>query len=105
MSDIKSIITSDMEHCLICGSPVVAMHHAISGTPGRKLADDDELIIPLCPRHHNMDTRESVHLNPAIAKWSKMVGQLAYEKKIVSEGHTEAEAREMFRRRYGKSYL
>ncbi len=102
---MESIITYDTEHCLICGSPVVVEHHAISGTSGRKLADEDCLTIPLCPRHHNMDSRESVHLNPTIAKWSKIVGQLAYEKKIVSEGHTEAEARELFRRRYGKSYL
>lgn len=102
---MESIITSDMEHCVICGSPIVAIHHAISGTSGRKLADEDGLTIPLCPKHHNMDSRESVHLCPTIAKWGKMVGQLAYEKKIVSEGHTEAEAREIFRRRYGKSYL
>ena len=102
---MNSIITSDTEHCLICGSPCVVEHHAISGTSGRKLADEDGLTIPLCPRHHNMDSRESVHLNPTIAKWGKMVGQLAFEKKIVSEGHTEDEAREIFRRRYGKSYL
>lgn len=102
---MKSIITSDTDHCLICGSPVVVEHHAISGTSGRKLADKDGLTIHLCPKHHNIDSRESVHLNATIAKWSKIVGQLAYEKKIVSEGHTEAEARDIFRRRYGKSYL
>lgn len=102
---MKSIITDDLEHCLICGSPIVAIHHAISGTAGRALADEDELTVPLCPRHHNMDSRESVHLNPTIAKWSKIVGQLAYEKKMVSEGHTEDEARQMFRRQYGKSFL
>lgn len=102
---INSIITSNTEHCLICGSPYVVEHHAIGGTSGRRLADEDGLTVPLCAKHHNLDSRESVHLNPTIAKWSKVVGQLAYEKKIVSEGHTEAEAREMFRRRYGKSYL
>lgn len=102
---MESIITYDTEHCLICGSPNVVEHHAISGTSGRKLADEDGLTIPLCPKHHNMDSRESVHLNAAITRWSKMVGQLAYEKKLVSEGHTESEARELFMRRYVKSYL
>jgi len=104
-NNLNSIITNDLEHCIICGSPTVAIHHAISGTANRKLADEDGLIIPLCPKHHNMDSCESVHLNPTIAKWSKMVGQLAYEKEIVSTGLTAREARDMWIRRYGKSYL
>lgn len=102
---MNSIITSDMEHCLICGSPIVAIHHAISGTSGRRLADEDGLIIPLCPRHHNMDSKESVHLNPAISKWCKMVAQFAYIQNEVSHGLTVGEARKKFFDRYKKFYI
>lgn len=103
----ESVITTDLEYCAICGNPTVAIHHAVSGNPGRKLADEDKLLIPLCPKHHNMDSKESVHLNPSISKWSKMVGQLAYELEMVSTGRSKSkdEAREMFRSRYGKSFL
>lgn len=105
--NLESVIVDDLEHCVICGSPMVAIHHAIGGTSNRKLADIDKLIIPLCPKHHNLDSKESVHLNPVIAKWSKMIGQLAYELEMVSteKAKSKDEAREMFRRRYGKSFL
>jgi len=102
---MDSIITNDLEHCIICGSPNVAIHHAMSGVANRRLADEDGLIIPLCAKHHNMDSRESVHLNPTIAKWSKMVGQLAFERKKVSMGLTDSEARREWMQRYGKNYL
>lgn len=36
---------------------------------------------------------------------SKMMGQLAWEKRAVAGGKTEKEAREAFRSRYGISYL
>ena len=102
----ESIIT-DVKYCLICGCPIVAIHHAISGNSNRKLADEDKLTIPLCPKHHNMDSKESVHLNATISRWSRIVGQLAYELEMVSTGQakTKEEAKEMFRLRYGKSYL
>lgn len=102
----ESIITDDTLHCIICGRDAV-QHHAISGTSGRQLSDRDKLTIPLCPKHHNMDSKESVHLNPVISKWSKMVGQLAWELEMVSTGQAKDknEARNKFRSRYGKSLL
>lgn len=107
MSKLESIITNDLEHCIICGNPTVAIHHAIGGTANRRLSDEDRLLIPLCPKHHNMDSKESVHLNPIIARWSKMVGQLAFETEMVSTGKAKSkdEARKQFRLRYGKSFL
>lgn len=107
MSNVESVITNDMEHCVICGSPTVVVHHAIGGTANRQKSDMDKLLIPLCPKHHNMDGKESVHLNPAIAKWSKIVGQLAFELEMVSSGKAKSkdEAKKQFQLRYGKSYL
>ena len=46
-----------------------------------------------------------IHGNVMAEKMSKIIGQLAYEKKQVVEGRTEDEAREDFRERYGKSFL
>ena len=35
----KSIIVDDMEHCKLCGSPYVEIHHCLHGTANRKKAD------------------------------------------------------------------
>lgn len=72
----KGIITEYNEYCLFCGRPVEAKHHLIGG-PNRKKAE----------------------------MMSKMMGQLAWEKRAVAGGKTEKEAREAFRSRYGISYL
>lgn len=105
MGGFESIVTPDTCHCLICGNPNVVMHHLISGTSGRKLADQDKLVVPLCPKHHNMDSKESVHLNATVEKWAKMVGQLSYELNEVSQGLTVDEARKKFFDRYRKFYI
>jgi hypothetical protein len=51
------------------------------------------------------DKLERIHDNPMAEKMSKIIGQLAYEKRKVSEGMTEEQARESFRKRYSNSYL
>ena len=99
----ESIVTDDMKHCIISGSPDVAIHHLMYGSC-RKLADEDGLTVPLSPVLHNMGNN-SVHLNPIIAAWSRICGQLAWEKHAVAGGMTECDARKAFRDRYGKSFL
>ena len=47
----KSIIVDDMEHCKLCGSPYVEIHHCLHGTANRKKADKYNLVIPLCHDH------------------------------------------------------
>jgi hypothetical protein len=102
---MHSIVTDDMEHCLICGVPNVAVHHMINGNPQRKYSDEDGLVIPLCPKHHNMDSRESVHLNTIIQRWCKMLAQSVYMQNEVSQGLSVDEARQKFFKRYGKYYM
>lgn len=102
---MESRITNYVENCVICGSKNVVTHHLIYGTANHRLCDEDKLLLPICPKHHNMDSKESVHLNPAIGKWSKIVGQLAYEKHLVAQGMTEEEARMAFLKRYGEKFL
>lgn len=41
-----------MEHCKLCGSPYVEIHHCLHGTANRKKADKYNLVIPLCHEHH-----------------------------------------------------
>lgn len=105
---MKSIIIQP-EHkgyCCICGKPYVEEHHCFGGNANRRLADEDGLTLPLCPEHHNSGNM-SVHMNKEMKVMSHMIGQLAYELEMVSTGQakTKEEAKEMFRRRYGKSYL
>jgi hypothetical protein len=48
---------------------------------------------------------ERIHENVMAEKMSKMIGQYAWELKTVSSGVKPDWARELFRKRYGKSYL
>lgn len=101
----KRNITEYNEYCLFCGRPVEAKHHLIGG-PNRKKAEEDGLKIPCCNNCHNIgDVLTRIHGNPMAEMMSKMMGQLAWEKRAVAGGKTEKEAREAFRSRYGISYL
>lgn len=92
----KSLITGDMEHCYICGSPYVQVHHCCHGTANRKLADKYKLVVPLCHKHHT-GSLDSVHRNAEIDLRFKQIAQEAFEAKKGS--------REDFIRIFGKSYL
>lgn len=94
-------------YCAFCGSPLSnnTQHHLVFGT-ARRNAEDDGLKLPVCDNCHTMNRNsEKIHGNVMAEKLSKMLGQMAYEKHKVAEGMSEADAREHFRRRYGKSYL
>lgn len=97
------MITEYNDYCIICGRPRTDMHHCFKGVKHRHLADDDELLLPLCQEHHtgNMSVHQKKELNVLV----EIIGQLAYEKKKCAEGFSEEAARESFRSRYGKSYL
>lgn len=100
------IVTNEDRICAICGRTAECKHHLIFGRGLKKLGDEDDIYIMLCHKCHNMGDIESrIHDNPMAEKLSKMVGQLAFEKKMVSEGMPEDDAREEFRKRYGISYL
>lgn len=103
---MKSIVTNYTEYCLFCGRPTTTEHHLVFGRGMRKLADEDGLVIPCCDNCHTMnEVSRKIHDNVMAEKMSKIIGQLAYEKRKVSEGMTEEQARENFRKRYSNSYL
>lgn len=90
----NSIITDDLEHCIVCGRGPVQLHHVFYGR-NRKNADEDGLIIPLCFEHHT-GSKRAIHFDPPLDGYWKRIAQHKYE-----EHHT----REQFRVRYGRSYL
>lgn len=109
MSNKKSIITKYEDISAFSGAPAECKHHLVFGRGLRELADQDGLWIPLTNAEHNMNPngqRWQVHENAPAEALSRMAGQLAWEKhKIAETGCTEDEARELFRKRYGMSYL
>lgn len=111
---MKSIVTEYTEISAFSQNPKECEHHLIFGNGLRKLADEDGLILPLTNYEHNTGSiGERIHENVAAEKLSKMLGQVAYEKEYyrsILEAVDELEegedpAREVFRRRYGISYL
>lgn len=106
MQKTRSIVTEYDRFCAFCGRPTTHEHHLIFGSSGRQLADEDGLKLPICDKCHTLNPiKERIHDNPMAERLSKMAGQLAFEKRKCAEGATEDDAREMFRKRYGVSYL
>lgn len=113
----KSIVTEYDNISTFSGTPAECTHHLIFGRGLRELADEDGLVIYLTNSEHNMSPhgqRYQVHENPPAEALSRMVGQLAWEKEYIANELTKTtglkeimykEAREEFRKRYGRSYL
>jgi len=78
--------------CERCGR-ITAMHfhHMLMGSKHRLLADEDGLIIRLCPACH-----EAAHKDKELQKTIKQMAQKKYEKK---------HSREEWMKRYGRNYL
>ncbi len=104
---MQGIITKYNDYCMFCGRPTLTQHHFLFGRGMRPLAEEDGIKGPVCDECHNMAQKVSdrIHDNTLAEKLSKMLGQLAWEKRKVAEGMTEDEAREAFRKRYKRSYL
>lgn len=102
---MKDSIVIDMRYAdydLIDGTPNVQRHHIFGGA-NRDLSDQDGLWVPLTQEHH--EGKNSVHMNKEMKVLMHIIGQLAWEKHCVAAGETEESARELFRKRYGRSYL
>lgn len=122
-----SILTDNMDYCIICNKPKQATHHLLSGIANRKLSDQDKVIVPLCYDHHC--GKHGIHTVREVEVLGKIIGQIAWEKNyilnLLAEMNVDpnlgtkakqheiaeerkkinAEAREAFRTRYGKSLL
>jgi hypothetical protein len=120
----KSIITRYEDYSIFSGTPRECIHHCIFGNGLRQLADTDGVWIPLLNREHNASSKGTIyqiHGNPAAEKFSKMLGQTAWESQYLAYKLEQAaidgsliektadewrdKAREEFRKRYGQSWL
>lgn len=98
---MESIITKYTDSCVVCGSLNAEIHHCVFGTAGRQKSENLGLTIPLCRKCH-----EELHTKSKVAStFSKIIGQLAFEKAECEKGVSSADAREHFRKAFGKSYL
>lgn len=91
------------DYDLIDGSPNVERHHCLMG-PDREKADEDGLWVPLTKKHHT-DGKISAHGCIEVKRLLQMLAQVSYERDRCAEGMGKDDARESFRKRYGKSFL
>ena len=91
----KGKLIDDMEHCLICGSPYIQIHHVFYGTANRKISDKYGYVVPLCQEHHT--GQNGVHFNTKFDLYLKKLAQKRFEE-------TEGD-RKRFIEVFGKNYL
>ena len=58
---IKAIWDQIPDACEYCRRPGTVVHHILAAAPGKEGRRDHQLVVRLCPGHHNMGTI-SVHL-------------------------------------------
>ena len=92
-----SIITNNLNNCIICGRTKEALHEVFFGTANRKKSIQYGLVIPLCNYHHNMSD-EGIHFNRNL--------DLSY-KKIAEKRWLEHynKTKEEFIQEFGKNYI
>lgn len=103
----KSTVVQEQfaEYCFFCGKPTSSVHHLLFGKGIRELAEEDGLKVPACSTCHTCGKFiDRIHDNPMAEKLSKMFGQAIYERNECAKGLSIDEAREKFRKRYGRSY-
>ena len=96
----------------LTGQPNVERHHVLMGQM-RSRADEDGLWIPLTKQHHTEGAKPKpgvrcdIHHCELLRVMSQMLAQTAWEKDFILNNRdaSEQEAREAFKRRYGRSYL
>ena len=69
-----SVITNDMEHCIICGRKRQAIHEIFFGNANRQKSKDWGMTLPLCDEHHQL-----IHRNRTARIATQKVGQKKFE--------------------------
>lgn len=95
MAKRASVIFEDMEHCFVCGSPYVQVHHILYGTANRKISDKLGYVAPLCQEHHTGSI--GVHFNKALDLHLKKLAQKHFEANLGN--------RKAFIDTFGKSFM
>ncbi len=74
-----SILTDDLEHCIICGKTPVNKHEIFYGS-NRHNSIKHGLVIPLCTQSCHVGNAEGIHADKELDLFWKQKGQLAYMK-------------------------
>lgn len=89
-----SIITNDLDHCIICGKKRNALHEVFYGSY-RHISIKYGMIIPLCLNHHTGGLK-SVHRDRELDLYFKRLAQDIFIKKY---------SYELFMKEFKKNYL
>lgn len=81
--DRFSIITNDLEHCIICGAKKDNLHEVFYGSY-RHLSIKYGLVIPLCVKHHTMG-EFSIHNDRELDLYYKRLAQNIFMSKYSYE--------------------
>jgi len=93
----KYSIISKLDHCEICGTTLnLHTHEVFYGSANRRKSINDGMVVTLCAKHHNT-SKSGVHFHKELDQSLKVKGQLVWEENYGT--------REMFIRRYGRSYI
>lgn len=92
-----SVLTDDLEHCYLCRSNQIHIHHVFYGRAYRKKSEKYGFIVPLHPRWHNMSNDGIHNGNRELDLKFKRMAQEYYESHYGS--------RTDFILEFGKSYL
>ena len=95
MKKLFSVLTDDLQHCYICGSNNIAIHHVFGGS-NRRLSEKYGFLLPLEPRWHNT-SQDGVQFNRELDLKFKRQAQTYFEQNIGS--------RTDFILEFGKSWL
>ena len=74
-----SIITNDLEHCIVCGKNRNALHEVFYGSY-RHVSIKYGMVIPLCLKHHTTGLK-SVHKDRQLDLYFKKLAQTIFIKK------------------------
>lgn len=93
-----SILTNDMERCIICGRTNVNKHEIFFGNK-RQLSKAYGLVIPLCQEfHHNQFENLGIHFDKELDNKWRIKGQKAFMEHY-------KKTKEEFREIFGVNYI
>lgn len=74
---VRSILTNDMDHCILCKRRRDDIHHVFFGNKQRELSEFYGLLLPLCKKHHT--GRYGPHFDKTVDSELKQYVQAKFE--------------------------
>lgn len=102
MKSKRNPIPTADDLCIECGQAYAETHEIFFG-PNREKSIEHGMQIRLCGEHHRGNN--GPHMNHETDMKYKQAYQQVFEDYHVSNGMSEEEARALFRREFGRSYI